>query len=534
MSYAQIKFPQKLGTGPKAVSIAAAGCFVTSFSNLLLRFGITKDPAALNQYFIDHGTYITEADGTKDLLAFSSITAFDSNIRITAQGKGSPTDDNSIVKFVYDGGKTHFCLVASAGMGTIVDSWDGVTKSWNAYGGPVAYATYTNAAAKPGTTAKAQARYAVVETYPNGKQVRLNKQPTHLWGMNYTFSYMVDHPVETHNEGEIWTVTNRVRHEDGMDYYRREGQIDGFNVVDCDDYTAPAPPPPAPPVEPPAPSAPKIYTQNTVAGITYTAFNGDPKPMYITKVGGAEKWSFKDVTNWRQFVSTGHFDYGTQVFIVGSALHPIPPNGAMYYMVDADFGDFKRSGTVTNQCGFNRVDLSESKPPALPVMAPVVAPVSVPTPVVAAAPEPPAPAAPINWKDSYRPFDRPQHYISTRSLIVSDLSGMQSDLPLQKYEPGNGSEHGMVSAYGTVTKDGIDYYRLKIATDVNFEYWYCVPKIDANTRTPNLLVAPGKVTTPVSKATVAKDAVVLAKSHVEINAIKFLDDIIPKFLRNKK
>ncbi len=99
--YAQINYSQKLGTGPKAVSIAAAGCFVTSFSNLLLRFGFAKDPAALNQFFIDRGTYIVEADGTKDLLAFSSISAFNGNVRITSQGKGSPTEDNSIVKFIY-------------------------------------------------------------------------------------------------------------------------------------------------------------------------------------------------------------------------------------------------------------------------------------------------------------------------------------------------------------------------------------------------------------------------------------------------
>ncbi len=410
-------------------------------------------------------------------------------------------------------------------MGRIVDSWDGKTKSWNAYGGPVAYATYTNAAAQPTTTAKAQARYAIVETYPNGKTVRLNKQPTHLWGMNYAFSYMVDHPVETHNEGETWVVTNRVRHEDGMDYYRREGQVDGFNVVDCDEIAAAAP------VAPPPPPAPRVYTENTVDGIKFTALEGQPKPMYVSKIGGIEKWSFKGVKTWRQFTSVGHLDYGTQVFIVGSALHPIPPNGALYYMVDADFGAFKTTGNVVNQHGFNRVDLSETRPPALPTPAPVAAPVVAPEPTPAPVE---APALPVDWHDTYRPFDKPVHYIATRDMTVNDLNGQQPDLPLQRYNPGGVSKTGMVAAYGTVNKGGVEYYRLKIATDVNFEYWYGVPKIDPFTHTPNLLVAPGESTTPISKRTVAKDAVVLAKSHIEFDVSNFLDDIIPKFLRNKK
>jgi hypothetical protein len=511
MAYAQIKFPQIMGTGPKAVSIAAAGCFVTSFSNLLQRFGITEDPAALNQFFIDHGTYIVEKDGTKDLLAFSSITAFDGSVRITAQGSGSPTEDNSIVKFVYDGGKTHFCLVANAGLGTIIDSWDGVTKSWNAYGGPVAYATYTNAAAQPTTTAKTQARYAVVETYPNGKQVKLNKQPTHLWGMNYAFDYMASHPVETHNEGEVWTVTNKVHHEDGMDYYRREGQVDGFNILDCDDFTPPEP------VAAPVPE-PKTYTINVVDGITFSAIDGAPKAMYVNRVGGIEKWVFKGVTNWRDFKSVEHLEYGAEVFIVGQAKHPIPPVGATYLMVDADFGNFRNTGDVVNQYGFGIADLSETRPPALPANTPA----------------PAVPDSPEDWHDTYKPFASAVHYVATRDMMVHDLNGQQPDLPLPRYTPGAGNKLGMVAAYGTVTKDGVEYYRLKIATDVNFEHWYCVPKTDPVTRTANLLVAPGEVTTPVSKTTVAKDAVVLAKSHIEINAIKFLDDIIPKFLRNKK
>lgn len=510
--YGQINYKQKLGTGPKAVSIAAAGCFVTADANLLKRFGDgNTDPATLNQWFIDHGTYIVEADGTKDLLSWGAITAYNPNVRAVAIGDGSPTDDNSIVKFVYDGGKTHFCLVASAGMGTIVDSWDGVIKSWNAYGGPVAYATYSHAAPQPATTAKAQARYTVVENYPNGKQVKLNKQPTQLWGMNYAFAYMVDHPVETHNQGEVWTVTNKVHHEDGYDYYRREGQVDGFNVLDCDDYT-----PPAPLVIPPLP--PKVYTSNEVGGILFSSIDNAPKPMYINRVGGAEKWSFKDVGNWRDFKSVQHFEYGAQVFIVGQAKHPIPPTGATYLMIDDDFGNFRNTGDVVNQYGFGVADLSETRPPALPV--------NTPAPIV--------PDSPQDWHDTYKPFAKAVHYVATRDTMVHDLDARQPDLPLPRYKPGSADKLGMVAAYGTVTKDGVEYYRLKIATDATFKLWYCIPKLDSVTRTPNLLVAPGETAVPISKATVVKDAVVLAKSRIEFDMPKFLDDIIPKFLKKQK
>jgi hypothetical protein len=100
-------------------------------------------------------------------------------------------------------------------------------------------------------------RYQVVETYPYGRQIQLNKRPTNLWGMNYDFQFMVDHPVEVHNQGETWIVTDKVRHEDGYEYYRREGQVDGFNVLDCSDYTPPEPE--LPPVST-APAAPVPYT----------------------------------------------------------------------------------------------------------------------------------------------------------------------------------------------------------------------------------------------------------------------------------
>lgn len=107
----------------------------------------------------------------------------------------------------------------------------------------------------PVADAPAPLKYKVVETY-DGKLVKLNKQPTYLWGMNWDFDYMVKNPVETHSAGETWTITDKVLHNNGSYYYRRPGQVDGFNVVDCDDYTPPVEIPVPTPVPKPLPPVP--------------------------------------------------------------------------------------------------------------------------------------------------------------------------------------------------------------------------------------------------------------------------------------
>jgi hypothetical protein len=534
MAYGQIHYSQKLGTGPSVDSIADVGCFLTAFSNLLERFGEGVDPPTLNNFFIQHGTYM--ADGAnRDYLGWGSVSAYDGNITATKiGGAGWPQTNNAIVKFIYKSSRTgqqvtHFCLVADWTQRVILDSWDGQTKV-SPYGNPVAWASYDRhvpqivVAPPPPSTAN----LFTVENIPTTvKALRIN---THLWDLTRrTWPDIANNPVRSEGVGFQFETSRVAHHMLGGSYYMpNDGNgSQGYNIVDCKDPEAAPAPPPAPEV-PPAPPAPKTYTENTVAGIKYTAFEGQPKPMYINKVGGTEKWSFENVSNWRQFKSVGHFDYGQQVFIVGSALHPIPPNGAMYYMVDADFGDFRQRGTVVNMCGFNKVDLSETRPPALPAPAPVAAPEPAPVPV-------PAPVAPADWRASYKPFSRPLHYIATCDQTVSDINNLAGpNLPLPKYNAGSGSKLGMVAAYGTVFKDGIEYYRLKTEADVNFDLWYCVPKVDPVTRTANLLVAPGETMAPISKATVAKDAAVLAKSHIEINAIKFLDDIIPKWFQKTK
>lgn len=148
MSYAQTNYQQKQGV--KGIyTIAQIGCFITSFCNLMERLnGSSIDPPAVNNQLIKAGAYIDVDDGVVDDVGWGTVSVIDPSIVVTGLGTGLPTTNNSIVKFVYDGNKTHFCLVADAAKGLIIDSWDGRVKHWSVYGSPKAYATYAKVRAQ--------------------------------------------------------------------------------------------------------------------------------------------------------------------------------------------------------------------------------------------------------------------------------------------------------------------------------------------------------------------------------------------------
>jgi hypothetical protein len=249
-NYAQKNYLAIQGIGGR-YRIDQIGCFLDSFCNLFSDFGRDIDPPTLNLELINKGIYIDIDDGIRDDLGWNSITQDDPSIvatRVVDMGfdnpvAGWPNTNESIVRFWYrsvQSGKmiTHFCKVADAANHLILDSWDGKVKQ-SPYGEPTAFAEYEHIVPVQVTPPPP---YRVVESFDPPKWIQLNKD-TNLWGMNYpTFDYMESHPVETgHAAGEKWQVTNKVHHVNGEDYYRREGQVDGFNVKDCDDYTPPAP-----------------------------------------------------------------------------------------------------------------------------------------------------------------------------------------------------------------------------------------------------------------------------------------------------
>lgn len=147
MAYGQKNYNELQGINGK-YRISQIGCFLTSFCNLLERYGKAKSPLELNAIFRDRGIYLDVDDGIRDDLAYSSITRYDPDITIVRSGKGAPTTNDCIVKFNYRSGgglfNTHFALVADASKGIILDSYDGVLKNWNAYGGPIEWYEYRN------------------------------------------------------------------------------------------------------------------------------------------------------------------------------------------------------------------------------------------------------------------------------------------------------------------------------------------------------------------------------------------------------
>jgi hypothetical protein len=130
------------------------GCFLTSFSNLLTRFGKDISPLDLNRVFRDRGIYIDIDDGIRDDLGWQSVTAYDGQVVMQARGS-SPSSiphANTIVKLNHKNQwGTHFCLVDRIENGVVylVDSIDGVIRRMSDIGTFMEWASYVNNTPQP-------------------------------------------------------------------------------------------------------------------------------------------------------------------------------------------------------------------------------------------------------------------------------------------------------------------------------------------------------------------------------------------------
>ncbi len=288
--------------------------------------------------------------------------------------------------------------------------------------------------------APAEPIFQVVENYPEGKQVKLNKQPTNLWGMNYEFDYMSQHPVEEHPAGEIWSITNKVLHKDGMYYYRREGQVDGFNVADCDDYTPP--PIPAPYVPPAAPVPINVATTSLKLWQKVPAYHS---------ATDAEKHTNSNVT-----IDSG--DYLVYKTAMNGMLNIGISYDSMKYWIDP-------------------ATASKSPPPPPPVVA-------VPEP-----PKPDKPAVPASTDTSWKQTLTPLH-ISGKSVRYRILSDM--------YIPDQGGTGGIELHESTdnpdtwlpikywITRNNMRYLVPFLASDTKQTHYYGIPVSDIDSGYPNL------------------------------------------------
>lgn len=155
MAYGQKNYNQPQGSHPK-YRINQVGCFLTSFCNLLERFGRGVDPLTLNRICIDRNIYIDAApkDGAFDDFGYQSITAMDSQIVVeqTNGTGGIPPHANAIVRIAAKNSfGTHFCLVSHIDGNTVyvIDSWDGIVRASSYYGPITGWATYRDIKPQP-------------------------------------------------------------------------------------------------------------------------------------------------------------------------------------------------------------------------------------------------------------------------------------------------------------------------------------------------------------------------------------------------
>lgn len=287
--------------------------------------------------------------------------------------------------------------------------------------------------------APAAPRYQVVETYPAGRLVRLNKQPTNLWGMNYSFDQMVKSPVEVHNAGEIWTVTNKVKHEDGYYYYRRDGQIDGFNVFDCDDYVAPAPIPvttPAPPV--PYTAAEQYVVVTELAGYASAAEALSPRPVQTTNT------------------------------VKGRQYYVWTKNGTAYELTTDN--QHEQPNMWINTLA-NVVPQPEPEKPPVVAQQPVI---------------PPKNAADNAWKGTLTyllPTHKSVRYRVLRDMYVTDLAGSGKGVEINMSKD---DESTWLPIQYWVVRNNMLYLVPFLKGDEGHQYYYAIPTTDVDSGLPNL------------------------------------------------
>lgn len=299
MAYAQKNYNELQGMVNPAngkvpkYSIRSIGCFLTSFSNLLERFGKGADPLTLNRVFRERGIFIDVDDGIRDDLGWQSITGYNPHIVCNQTGTGKPPHNNAIVKFNTKTNNfgTHFCLVADVAKGLIIDSWDGQVKSWNTYGGPVSWAAYADITPQPVQPPKPKPAPAPAPkpapTGPNYDGNAITVQPG--WGVSHAAKAagFPDWASEAR-----WNAIAKLNGHAGYSTFK----LSPNQRIVVGKYVAPAPtPPPAPkpvtpapapkPVEPPKPVTPPKEEDNKVPVVVVpTDPNAYQKTYQIEKV----------------------------------------------------------------------------------------------------------------------------------------------------------------------------------------------------------------------------------------------------------
>lgn len=268
-------------------TIGSAGCYVTAIADVCSWAGNELNSLQVNQicmdnkWFIDGGVinrddipailcqnlqYLGRTNWSKRVDMSFFDDASDPNIAYIVLIDASPAN----------GMQTHYTMVWSklnANDLEINDSWDGVRKALSRYGDPatILYSAMKFRKITPPAPAPAAPAYTV-SVDPIDKQVTV--APGHSkWNLDQpNFDAIVANPVGGSPDGPI-TARGLLRRSDVPNYvyYLEDPNVrQGYNTLDCADYTPPPPPVYTPPAAPlPTPLA-KTYTTK-VALPTYTS-----------------------------------------------------------------------------------------------------------------------------------------------------------------------------------------------------------------------------------------------------------------------
>jgi hypothetical protein len=480
-TYGQKFYSEKIGGGngggEARYTIAQIGCFLTSFCNLLARYGEPIAPPDLNALFIKRHVFSDMDDGVKDDLGYGAVSAKDPSVVIAGRGKGWPKSNDAIVKFRYQSvshpwlfineqGKqrkianimTHFSLVADAKRHMIIDSWDGATKKveQTPYGQPIEWVAYSKAAPQrlhPVVEPKSEP--AAAPKKPEPVHVTVSTAPTdattyviHSAVTGYYTSNDASNHLTTHPQGTVKPGAYHI-------FNQANGMINVTTVpgqpgswINPADNKRPEPTPAAP-----------------AKVIEYSRLE---KPLeLVTNKQPTLVWDLLTAAQ------SGELAEGAPFVAFGKAQRS-DGDRPCYYMSAESFGEADTTGAPAHTQGINTVDLS--LPPAS-VPAPTLKIVDnsgMPEETPAAPAEPAAPTAPDlpAGVTEYQRFMNPVAYVVKADLLVKDLTGSQPDI---KRAGGSGVLIGAKFNYN-------GYLHFRAQSSIDHGTWYVFPATSVRLR----------------------------------------------------
>lgn len=141
MPHAQKEFTDLIKNLMESEDLQKTGPVLVAIANLVEAFGYEGTPEAIVELLQSRGLEASSG------MLWSYVSLLVPNVGIESTGTGAPLSDFSIVELRYTNPATNqelttYAAVVNANEGTIIDSFDGIVKSWDVYGGPVGFVSF--------------------------------------------------------------------------------------------------------------------------------------------------------------------------------------------------------------------------------------------------------------------------------------------------------------------------------------------------------------------------------------------------------